>query len=99
MTENLVWKKFEHVTFNRCGIKLLRPEDAREFVRECKKHSLEIAGVEAFHVDEQWHIQPEQVFSTDLWDFSGDTWERTLKDLEGPFEPDIWFEVVIERLK
>lgn len=96
-----VKEKFSAVGLQKGNVFLLRPEDARNFVRECRVHSLEIAGIEGFYLRKDHRIQPIQELSTDLGadGFSGDTWERTLNDLEGPFGPDIWFEVVIERRK
>lgn len=95
--ERLLWEEFDSIVFNRYGVRLLRPEDARKFVLKCKNYSLPIAGIEGFRVYNDCRIQPIQELSTDLGadGFLGDTWEQTLRDLAGPFEPDIWFEIVI----
>jgi hypothetical protein len=89
-------KEFESVGLTVGSIFLLRPDDAKTFVRECETRGFRILGIEGFRVHEGPKIQPIQEISTELGGFAGDTWKQTIEDLEGPFAADIWFEVVHE---
>ena len=96
MELNAVEAQFAHKAVIFGSVFLLRPADAREFVRECERRGLPIAGIEGFHLSDDVKIRPDQDLSTDLGSFSGDTWRRTLEDLSGPFDCDVLFEVVVE---
>ncbi len=91
-------KKVQEAFLDCASIKgsvfLLKPVDAKRFVEVCRGLQVRVVGLEAFRIFGK-KIQPDQDRSTDLYDFTGDVWNKTLQDIENLESEGVWFEVVV----